>query len=564
MATATAVSLSQPAKPKKISYGRGGGNYIKVSKEKPASGAVDKVSTSKKIIEVEPPRLKATYSGRGGAGNGWVHVVEDGVFDRVMQYELGKAKAYRAEKEAKRRTRTDSNAKSTKASSVGSDDSQSRLSIRQSWASKSLVDFNSTHASAQLQPEAASAVHQQQRKSLRQTLLAPLKTTFTRQPKSPTSPTTIRDDSSSFFAGSSTELGHPRGEEGLNEDAAFLASPISPVSPIIPEEDDYYDGYPPASPGGTEDTHSAVTPNTAEMMGELLPPGHNSAIVGSRRRSTGCHRSPRSSRVGCPPPMPSPSTPLPPLPSLSLPSSSPLSSPSTPITNIGNERSTISQGRSSLPTSLSPINVASSSTAPPPLPSAIPNTKSHNGNIVASVSKREVNPVKTQVMLRTVRSFQSKPAPVPVSAPVPVLSLSTIKVSTPSHTSLASSSSSSNDRLMVPDVNGLPPPPPIPGRAPNRKMYNASITARSAGHLPLPVLSSFNFRDAREASMYDDSEVDRVDPFLSRLGRQIQSKESEGKDGTNKSFESLLPWLDAPDSSALSSTSDISIPSIND
>jgi hypothetical protein len=51
-----------------------------------------------------------------------VHVVEDGVFDRVMQYELGKAKAYMAEKQAKRRTRADSNAKSTKASSVGSDD----------------------------------------------------------------------------------------------------------------------------------------------------------------------------------------------------------------------------------------------------------------------------------------------------------------------------------------------------------------------------------------------------------------------------------------------------------
>ncbi|CAG8680322.1 1146_t:CDS:2, partial [Acaulospora colombiana] len=526
----TAASLSQPSKPKKISYGRGGGNYIKVSEKKSASGAADKVSTSKKIIEVEPPRLKATYSGRGGAGNGWVHVVEDGVFDRVMQYELGKAKAYRAEKDAKRRTRTDSNAKSTKASSVGSDDceyhptnlttevvreplfnmqsspAQSRLSIRQSWASKSLVDFSSTHASAQ--PDAASVVHQQQRKSLRETLLAPLKTTFTRQPKSTTSPTTIRDDSSSFFAGSSTELGHPRGGEGMNDDAAFLASPISPVSPIILEEDDYYDGYPPASPGGTEDTHSAVTPSTAEMMGELLPPGHNSAISAYE-----------SSRVS----------------TTNAFAFDSIAASSLVLASflVASLVAFYANYEYCLPASLTPINVASPSTAPPPLPSVTLNPSSNNGDIDVSIAKREVAPVKTQVMLRTVSS------------------------------STTSSSSSSNDRLAVPGVNGLPPP--IPGRAPNRRMYNASIAARSAGHLPLPVISSFNFRDAREASMYDDSEVDRVDPFLARLGRQIQAKEKEGGgDGTNKSFESLLPWIDVPDSSALSSTSDISIPSIND
>ncbi len=71
------------------------------------------------------------------------------------------------------------------------------------------------------------------------------------------------------------------------------------------------------------------------------------------------------------------------------------------------------------------------------------------------------------------------------------------------------------------------------------------------GHLPVPVNANVN---AREASFYDDSDVDRVDPFLSHLGGQ--------QDG-DKSFVSLMPWIDGP-ASALSSTSSISIPSFND
>ena len=77
-------------------------------------------------------------------------------------------------------------------------------------------------------------------------------------------------------------------------------------------------------------------------------------------------------------------------------------------------------------------------------------------------------------------------------------------------------------------------------------MYNAAVAARSLGHLPMAV-------DPREASCYDDSDVDRVDPFLAHLGGQ----------GSDKSFASLLPWIDAPDS-VLSSVSSISIPSFND
>jgi hypothetical protein len=60
--------------------------------------------------------------------------------------------------------------------------------------------------------------------------------------------------------------------------------------------------------------------------------------------------------------------------------------------------------------------------------------------------------------------------------------------------------------------------------------------------------------DPREASFYDDTDVDRVDPFLAHLG---------GHEG-DKSFASLMPWINNAPGSALSSTSSISIPSFND
>lgn len=57
-----------------------------------------------------------------------IHVLEDGVFERVMNYELGKVQEYRAEREAKRtsagRSRTYSQSKPSK-SSLGSDDGRS-------------------------------------------------------------------------------------------------------------------------------------------------------------------------------------------------------------------------------------------------------------------------------------------------------------------------------------------------------------------------------------------------------------------------------------------------------
>lgn len=130
------------------------------------------------------------------------------------------------------------------------------------------------------------------------------------------------------------------------------------------------------------------------------------------------------------------------------------------------------------------------------------------------------------------KSLRANPAPVVAPTRPPTMGTS------------SSSASSSQDRLGVPERAG-----PVGNahlRAPNRRMYNASIVARSLGHLPIEL-------GAREASFYDDSDVDRVDPFLAHLG---------GQDG-DKSFVSLMPWIDAP-ASALSSVSSISIPSFND
>jgi hypothetical protein len=99
----------------------------------------------------------------------------------------------------------------------------------------------------------------------------------------------------------------------------------------------------------------------------------------------------------------------------------------------------------------------------------------------------------------------------------------------------------------VPDRVGLVGNPYL--RAPNRAIYNAAVAARSLGNLPMSMAM-----DPREASFYDDSDVDRVDPLLAHLG---------GQEG-DKSFASLMPWLDAAPTSVLSSVSSISIPSFNE
>lgn len=293
------------------------------------------------------------------------------------------------------------------------------------------------------------------RKSLRATLLAPLRTTFTRRPQSLNS---IKDDTSSFSACSSGDHSTP---------PAILEGQVSPIdhstSPISHTSDD---------------TYSALTPSTAEMFGELA------GRPVPRRRSTGTHRSPRNSRLA--PPLPSPMTPLPPIPTI-----------------------TVEEGRSSLP---SPLSL-------PGQPLAVPQPTIFRSRIEANIS---------------MKSLQANPLPVSQGG---------------YHSS--SSELHSQDKLSVP-VHSLRPAVSsnLRERAPNRKFYNAAVAARSMGSLPV----SYN---SREASFYDGSDVDRVDPFLAELG----CVRAGGV--TDKSFETLLPWIDAPNS-ALSSVSSISIPSLND
>lgn len=48
--------------------------------------------------------LQIATSGRGGAGNAWAHVLEDGVFERVMQYEKGRVQELKQQRELKHKS----------------------------------------------------------------------------------------------------------------------------------------------------------------------------------------------------------------------------------------------------------------------------------------------------------------------------------------------------------------------------------------------------------------------------------------------------------------------------
>ncbi len=74
---------------------------------------------------------------------------------------------------------------------------------------------------------------------------------------------------------------------------------------------------------------------------------------------------------------------------------------------------------------------------------------------------------------------------------------------------------------------------------------------------------------SREASCYDDSDVDRVDPFLTlrvpAAGEEVQYLTVRGVDsvrvGKRRENVENMPWRNA---SVLSSSSSISIPSFNE
>ncbi|KAG8796329.1 hypothetical protein FRC17_008013, partial [Serendipita sp. 399] len=542
-------------------YGRGGGNVVKVVEKKYATETSTKLSTAKKILEIEPPRMKMSVSsGRGGGGNHHDHFLEEGVFDRVMEYERGKILAFKNAQAEKRRTRTYSNAKSTKS---GSDDGASQLGIpfRRSWASKSTVDVSSSFNS----PPTGDI--RELRKSLRATLLAPLRTTFTRQSRAEP----MRDDTSSFSACSSGDhapLAFPVGSPGspVSPLGQRLHSPSSPNTQLSPTF---------VSSPLSDETYSALpmTPSTAEMFGELGAAAIAARQPVARRQSTGMHRSPRASskRLTGPPPMPSPTEPLPPLP---LPIGSAI------ITN-----------RSSLP----PLP-----SHPPPSPPTATPMHIHFGKVKSRGSESVVvAPLKTRMTVNIpVRSLQASPAPLQKPASLPI-----------AYSSYSSTASSSQERLKAPDtqylrLTNLPSPPsttpPIiltaahddgeqdialatdefedgndnngstrvssraASRAASRRLYNTSYGARSAGHLPVPGM----FVAAREASFYDDgSDVDRVDPFIAEYGRHKNAGETfnESQLEMERSFESLMPWLAPPlNKSTISSLSSISIPSLND
>jgi hypothetical protein len=72
---------------------------------------------SPRLLELEPPRnrvrvylililerfqrrsrLQAAHGGRGGSGNVWTHVIEEGVFDRVLKHEISRARVLKEER----------------------------------------------------------------------------------------------------------------------------------------------------------------------------------------------------------------------------------------------------------------------------------------------------------------------------------------------------------------------------------------------------------------------------------------------------------------------------------
>ncbi|CAG7850166.1 SubName: Full=Uncharacterized protein {ECO:0000313/EMBL:CCA74643.1} [Serendipita indica DSM 11827] len=540
------------------SYGRGGGNFRKVSEKKYATETSKTPSTARKVLEVEPPRMKmAVSTGRGGAANYFPHVLEEGVFDRVMEYEMTRIQVYKSQQAAKRtRRRTNSNVKSSKASSIGSDDaaSQARISLRRSWASKSTVDV--TAHSASLSPPMSSPITQNRpeaRKSLRDTLLAPLRTTFTRAPRPSSTHAVTKDDTSSFSACSLSEPHFP-----MDDSMSPVASPVELHSPSSPNAGSYVHlpahghasvGY---SPTLSDEAYSAIlTPSTAEFFGELGA----SAVAAryqqangmlTRRKSTGAHRSPRSSKrftslsaqVPVPtisingrtslPPLPRHPTFAPPHPDEATPPSLPPLSSSHPTQSAMKTR--IAAGG---------ISIKHLQANPVPILRVPAPPRSRSGSSLASVSSRDA-----EARYERLAATSSPPGiirpPGDANEDGMELKLSRLRLTT-----------------------DLPSP----------ERYNNSTAASSCLELPIPRSQKrTKIHASREASCYDDSDVDRIDPFLTSRGQGNTATEGEPQYLTIRGVDSVrvgkrqenvegMPWRNA---SILFSGSNISIPSFSD
>ncbi|CCA74643.1 hypothetical protein PIIN_08595 [Serendipita indica DSM 11827] len=544
------------------SYGRGGGNFRKVSEKKYATETSKTPSTARKVLEVEPPRMKmAVSTGRGGAANYFPHVLEEGVFDRVMEYEMTRIQVYKSQQAAKRtRRRTNSNVKSSKASSIGSDDaaSQARISLRRSWASKSTVDV--TAHSASLSPPMSSPITQNRpeaRKSLRDTLLAPLRTTFTRAPRPSSTHAVTKDDTSSFSACSLSEPHFP-----MDDSMSPVASPVELHSPSSPNAGSYVHlpahghasvGY---SPTLSDEAYSAIlTPSTAEFFGELGA----SAVAARYQQANGMLTRLSGSRayllkVSLLRPCPLPRPPLPPVP--------------VPTISIN--------GRTSLPplprhpTFAPPHPDEATPPSLPPLSSSHPTQSAMKTRIAAGGI--------------SIKHLQANPVPI-LRVPAPPRSRS--------GSSLASVSSRDAEARYERLAATSSPPGIIrpPGDAnedgmelklsrlrlttdlPSPERYNNSTAASSCLELPIPRSQKrTKIHASREASCYDDSDVDRIDPFLTSRGQGNTATEGEPQYLTIRGVDSVrvgkrqenvegMPWRNA---SILFSGSNISIPSFSD
>jgi len=328
-----------------LSTGRGGSGNIR--RVKSTKEIISRPLASPRLLELEPPRNRvrvhltlildhtsnaqrrscspqAAHGGRGGSGNVWTHVIEEGVFDRVLTYEISRArvlKEERAHEKAERRksgaavgrARSQSDAKSSSSDCrsplslyslpatrviltphVSLARSLARATSRKSWGSNSEVE---------------PARPLERRKSLANTFLAPLRNTFR----------------SSQGARNTSELALCSSESGHS----------------LPSSDR-------ASLSGLSNHASPSTPNLSPTSPGPAPPPPSS----KRRWTASGHRAPATDRSlararHLSNPLPPPERPIPPIPhvhfiprlpgpaTLPMPMQKPIPtdhySPSTPI-----------------------------------------------------------------------------------------------------------------------------------------------------------------------------------------------------------------------------------------
>lgn len=132
---------SKPTKQKAVVWasGRGGsGNIHKTKDSASKKRLVDPdLVRQPKQLEVETARDRATAGGRGGTGNIFHHVIEPGVFQRVIQHEAARIVAHKAEQQADKVLKQEGRKRSKSTTPYDDTPSSSRPSTRLSSASTS-------------------------------------------------------------------------------------------------------------------------------------------------------------------------------------------------------------------------------------------------------------------------------------------------------------------------------------------------------------------------------------------------------------------------------------------